>query len=649
MKRFILIVVLLFAQLLSFSQSAWSDTQKWKVNLKDADIRAFITQISDITGYSFVVDPRVRGNVTVVSNVAMNKNDIYEMFLSVLDVHGYAAIPSQDVIKIVQQNNAKQSAVNLKLYKKVPKQQMVTRVIQVKNTNALELVPILRPMVAKYGHLAGVASDNALIISDQIDNIIRISHIVEQLDTPSKYEIEVVQLKEAWVGDMVKLLEKLAPAELGKNNIKESARKYSIVADERSNRLILRGDAQFRKRMEALIAKLDQPAAISGTTKVIRLKHADAVKMAKMLKGLLGDISTDEQKSKGVQGSKKNSANVYADAAMNALVIRAEPSEIQELENIIKQLDQRRAQVMIEAAIVEVDDDTSKGLGIQWALFNKNGTVPGILTNFSDVGASASSIFNAITAKTAISPAVGGGTLAFGKINQKSLSWGGLIQALSAKAGVNLLSTPKIITMDNQESSIIVGQNIPVITGQSTSTGSGVSNPFTTVAREDIGIKLKVTPSISDGGTVRLKIMQENSSISNSTSASGIITNKSEIKTNILADDGETIVLGGLIKDEIKKKVSKVPLLGDIPFLGTLFRSSSDSHSKKNLLVFLRPTILRDKKASQEISQQKFDTLWELNLKQVQSSNRLKKDAKGNYIEPTKPSIDEFFKRNPLN
>jgi general secretion pathway protein D len=232
MKRIILISVLLFAQLLAFSQSAWSDTQKWKVNLKDADIRAFITQISDITGYSFVVDPRVRGNVTVVSNVAMDKDAIYEMFLSVLDVHGYSAIPSQDVIKIVQQNSAKQSAVNLKLFKNVPKQQMVTRVIQVKNTNALELVPILRPMVAKYGHLAGVASANALIISDQIDNIIRISHIVAQLDSPSKYEIEVVQLKEAWVGDMVKLLEKLAPAELGKNNIKDSARKYSVVADE---------------------------------------------------------------------------------------------------------------------------------------------------------------------------------------------------------------------------------------------------------------------------------------------------------------------------------------------------------------------------------------------------------------------------------
>jgi general secretion pathway protein D len=401
--------------------------------------------------------------------------------------------------------------------------------------------------------------------------------------------------------------------------------------------------------METLIAKLDQPAAISGTTKVIRLKHADAEKMAKMLKGLLGDISTDEQKSKGVQNSKKSSANVYADAAMNALVIRAEPSEIQELESIIKQLDQRRAQVMIEAAIVEVDDDASNGLGIQWALFNKNGTVPGLVTNFSDVGASASSIFNAITTKSAVTPATGGGTLAFGKINQKGLSWGGLIQALSAKTGVNLLSTPKIITMDNQESSIIVGQNIPVKTGQSTSTGSGVSDPFTTISREDIGIKLKVTPSISDGGTVRLKIMQENSSIANSSAASDIITNKSEIKTNILADDGETIVLGGLIKDEISKKTSKVPLLGDIPYLGTLFRSSSNTHSKKNLLVFLRPTILRDKKASHDVSQKKFDTLWELNLKQVKRDNRLKKDDKGNYIEPTKPSIDEFFNRNPLN
>ena len=617
-KRSLLIVLLTLCAFISHAEE-----QTWKVNLKDADVRAFVSQIADITGYSFVIDPRVKGKVTVVSNVAMNKEAVYEMFLSVLGVHDFAAIPGKDVIKIIRVNDAKQSAQNERFMRKVPSEQIVTRVIQVNNARALELVPILRPMVAKYGHLAGVAAANALIISDHLANIQRISKIIDELDSPSKYELEVVQLNEAWVGDMVKLLEELAPGELGAAKGKGEANKFSVVADQRSNRLILRGDEAFREKMRELIAKLDQPTSTGGKTKVIRLKHAEAKDLAELLKGLMGDISNEAAKGQG-QGQQKSEASVYADESLNALVVRAEPSVIQELEMIVDQLDIRRAQVLIEAAIVEISDDNSNALGIQWALFDKGSSIPGALTNFSTTGLTTASLLGALISKENSSDGsidasgltgVGDGlTLGLGKESNSGVSWGALLQALEGDAGANVLSTPKVITMDNQESSIIVGENIPIITGQSTSTGAGTADPFTTIERQDVGVKLIVTPSISEGDLVRLEIEQEISNVKDSSRGADITTTKRQIKTNVLADNGETIVLGGLITDNVTMSESKVPLLGDIPWLGRLFRSEKASVTKQNLVVFLRPTILRNKEDNRAVTVEKFDQLWELNL-----------------------------------
>lgn len=635
---------------LATSMMVRAEEQTWKVNLKDADIRAFITQISDITGYTFAVDPRVKGKVTIVSTAAMNKDAIYDMFLAVLGFNNATAIPGEGgVIKIIQQNDAKQTADNERFLRKLPSEQIVTRVIQIKNASATELVPILRPMVAKYGHLAAVAAANALIISDHVANIKRIVGIIEELDSPSKYELEVVQLQEAWVGDMVKLLEELAPSELGQGKGKAGANKYSVVADQRSNRLIMRGDEPFRAKMRELIAKLDQPSSTGGKTKVIRLKHADAEAMAELVKGLMGDISTDKNQGKaGAGGSTKTEASVYADEAINALVIRAEPSLIQELESVIEELDVRRAQVLIEAAIVEISDANDSKLGIQWALFDKKGAVPGVLTNFNEIGVTAASIVGALAEKDASSdgeltsnPLTGissGLTMGVGD-KSDNVSWGALIQALEGDAGANVLSTPKVITMDNQESSIIVGENIPIITGQSTSSGAGTSDPFTTIERQDVGVKLIVTPSISEGDLVRLEIEQEISGVTGSTAGADIITTKRQIKTNVLADNGETIVLGGLIKDDIKTSESKVPLLGDIPWLGNLFKSTSNVNTKQNLLVFLKPTILRNKDDNKAVTDSKFDELWDINLniKKEQGVTQEEIDA----IE--KPEIDSIY------
>lgn len=637
-------VIFLTALLFSLSSvgvAAEETDQNWRVNLKDADIRAFVSQVADITGYSFVIDPRVKGKVTVISNAPMDANEVYEMFLSVLQVHGFTAIPSEEVIKIVQQNEAKQTADNLGMLHKVPTEQVVTRVIQVNNANALELVPILRPMVAKYGHLAGVAAANALIISDHIANIDRISKIVAELDSPSKYELEVVKLKDAWVGDMVKLLEELAPAEIGKGKVNAAASKFSVVADERSNRLIIKGDENFRIKIKSLISKLDQPATKAGTTQVIKLKHADAKDLADLIKGLMGDVQT-ENKEQGT-AAKSSVASVYADEGLNALVIRAEPSVMREVEDVIAQLDIRRAQVLIEAAIVEVSDDTNNGLGVQWAIADlNNASVPAALSNFSNVGVSASQVLSAIINKEATVAPSDGVTVGFGDESSSGMSWGVLVQALSSNTDANLLSTPTIITMDNQESQIIVGQNVPFKTGESTTTGDGTSNPFTTITREDIGVKLTVTPSVSDGDTIRLEIQQEISNVADSVeSASDIVTNKREIKTSVLADNKEIVVLGGLIADDQRLSESKVPLLGDIPYLGVLFKSTSMKKTKRNLLVFLRPTILRSKEDSRAVSQDMYNGLWELNLdivnERVENRDRSKK-----------PELDTLFKSNSL-
>ena len=580
-------IVLLF--LLPFmSMAHGQEAETWRLNLKDADIRAFVTQVADITGYSFVVDPRVKGKVTVLSSAPMNKDEIYDLFLAVLNVHGFTAIPGEEVIKVVQQVDAKQSAEILERFPETPSEQLITRVIQIDNANALELVPILRPLVAKYGHLAGVAAANALIISDHSSNIQRIEQIVRELDSPSKYEVEVIQLQEAWVGDMVTLLQELAPDELGRAGGDNSARKYSITADERSNRLILRGDETFRDKMRGLIRQLDQPSATGGATKVLRLKHADAKNLTEILKGVMGELVKEGSGSGGSAGGSRPQSNfaVFADEGLNALVVRGEPSLMQEAEQIVAALDVRRAQVMIEAAIVEISDELGQDLGVQVAVGDESGeSSPVAGTNFGNVGRSLGEVLSAILTESAITPATGGITIGAGQRNEDGVSWGILLQALSTSAAANLLSTPSIITLDNQESEIIVGQNVPFRTGQSTVVGDGTTNPFTTIERRDIGLTLKVTPTISADGLVRLVVEQTTENVADSIEdASDIVTNKREIKTTVLADDGETIVLGGLTRDDYQVNKSKVPLLGDIPFVGRLFSSESERRDRKSVV-----------------------------------------------------------------
>ena len=592
--------------LLSLLLSSASIVSAGKLNVRDADIRALATQISDITGKSFVIDPRVKGKVTVVSSAELTPESLYEVFLSVLHVHGFAAVDAGDVIKIVPNTGAKQDSIRYSQGGKVSGEEMITRVIEVKNTPAVELVPILRPMVPQYGHLAGVASANALIITDHSENINRILKIIRRLDSAESQEVEVVQLKEAWVGDVVTLLGSLTKVQTAvgvKGKRASAANRVTVVADERTNRLIIKGEKTARTRIKALVIQLDEPSETQGATQVIYLRHADATKVAEILKGL---VEPKRVQAKGKKAAPTEESNIQADEALNALVIRAEPGQMKQIKDIVRQLDVRRVQVLIEAAIVEVVGSTDQAVGIQWGFGDDESAIGGV--SFGNVGNSLGSIIRSVNLGVLPSLAEGGLSLAGGGGSGDSIEFGTLLQALAGAANTNILSTPSIMTLDNEEAEILVGQNVPFITGSSTDSGSGVSNPFTTVTRQDIGLTLRVTPHIHDGDVVRLEIYQESSNLvaDSNVEAQDVITNKRSIQTTILADNGETIVLGGLVEDDVTESESKVPLLGDIPYLGRLFRSTRTRHGKRNLMVFLQPTIVRNSSKANELSQNKY-------------------------------------------
>ena len=607
-----LIVVLLSATALTVQAqvAASEDGKSWTVNIRNADIQAFISQIADMTGKNFVVDPRVRArDVTVVSTKALSATEVYELFLSVLQVHGYAAVPSGDIIKIVPNTTAKQSNLPLVGESESGGEALVTRVIPVENSPVEELVPVLRPLVPQYGHLAAVGSANALIISDHIDNIRRMEAIIASLDNAESEDVQVIKLEHAFAGDMVKMLESLTPQTGGRRG-KTKDGGVTVVADERTNRLIIKGDRITRQRMAQMIRNLDTPASATGGVQVVRLSHGDAEALAELLKNFAEGASAAKPGADGKTAAAAmtgDKVSIQADKSLNALVIRAEPAMMKEIMSVISQLDVRRAQILIEAAIVEVSGDTGKALGFQYVGGSDESGVGAI--NFGNAGLTINSIVQALATDDPSGLALGDGiTMGFGEQDSNGdLKWGALIQALSTSTDVNLLSTPSILTLDNQEASIVVGENVPFITGTSTSTGSGVSNPFQTIQREDVGLSLKVTPHVAGLSTIRLELEQENSQVKDSVGeAADIVTTTRKLESTVLADDGETIALGGLIRDNITKTVRKVPILGDIPLLGILFRSTSNSREKSNLMVFLRPTILPDNERLLSMTRQKY-------------------------------------------
>ncbi len=603
--------------------AAKTPAKTWKVNLKDADISALVTEVAEITGRNFIVDPRVKGTITVISSKALSAGEVYELFLGVLSVNGFAAIPSGNAVKLVPDVNAKQFALRVDDKGQARGEELVTRVVMLENSNATELVPVLRPMMPQFAHLAAVQAANALILSDHANNIDALVNIIRQFDAVEGSELEVITLRESRVDDVLAMLEGLmasGPAAAGGNKDARQLSRVRIVADNRGNRLLLKGDAASRQRIRDLVTTLDTPAGDRlGGVRVFRLKHAVAKQVAETLKGLVGGVAAADP-AKGGAAAPASGVSLIADEGLNALVVRADPALMKEVASVIEQLDVRRSQVLIQAAIIEVSGDDAAQLGVQWAGGDPSKGVG--LINFNNAGSSIASLAIAAAADDPKLATIGNGaTIGIGKqetnANGDKTFYGALIQALATVSNANLLSTPSIMTLDNQEAKIVVGQNVPFITGSSTSTGAGTNNPFTTIERQDVGITLKVIPHIGEGGTVRLEVEQEVSAVVPSAEgiqSADLITNKRSIKTTILADDGQTIVLGGLIQDDVKKSVAKVPLLGDIPVLGYLFRASSSSKVKRNLLVFLRPTLLRDTASTAELSARHYENIRSLQV-----------------------------------
>ena len=456
---------------------ASDDGKSWTVNIRNADIQAFISQIADMTGKNFVVDPRVRArDVTVVSTKALSADEVYELFLSVLQVHGYAAVPAGDIIKIVPNTTAKQSNLPLVGKGQLGGEELVTRVIPVENSPVEELVPVLRPLVPQYGHLAAVGSANALIISDHLDNIRRMEAIISSLDNAESEDVQVIKLEHAFAGDMVKMLETLTPQTASRRSkAKEGA--VTVVADERTNRLIIKGDRITRERMARMVRSLDTPDSASSGVQVVRLTHGDAKTLADILKNFADGASAAKSGSDGKtavtsSSSSSGKVSIQADESLNALVIRAEPGMMKELQSIISQLDVRRAQILIEAAIVEVTGENAKSLGFQYVGGSDESGVGAV--NFNNAGLSVNSILQALATDDPTGLSLGDGVaVGLGETDSNGdLKWGALMQALASSTDVNLLSTPSILTLDNEEASIIVGENVPFVTGQSTSTGS---------------------------------------------------------------------------------------------------------------------------------------------------------------------------------
>ena len=567
------------------------------LNLNNADIRVLIDTVSKATGKNFIIDPRVKSKVTVISSREMDEDELYEVFLSILQVHGFAAIPGEDVIKIVPDVNAKQGAVPR--FAPDTSDQLVTQVIALQNVPANQLVPILRPLVPQQGHLAAYAPTNVLVITDRASNISRLMGIIRNIDRPDNEEIEMVRLEHASATEIVRIINSLQQ-QGGKNEV--AGNRPNLAADERTNSILLTGDKATRMRILSIITQLDTPLEASGNTRVIFLRYANAEELVSILQGI---SSNTLEQNKGNAGNRRPEVDIQADETNNALVITAPPNITQQLEIIIRRLDIPRAQVLIEAIIAEVSSDLAIELGTQFLIDGSGdgkGPIGGII--FNEAGNLGSIL------EGDVSGIADGITMALGDTTGSN-QFAFILRALKGDAATNILSTPTLVTLDNVEAEIVFGQNVPFVTGSFTSTGSGdgSTNPFQTIEREDVGLTLKVKPQINEGNAIKLEIEQEISSINSSAIASDVVTNKRAIKTHVLVEDGQTVVLGGLIEDRFTDTKRKVPGLGSIPGLGHLFSYTRTQKIKSNLMVFIRPVILRDNLSSNFYTSNKYSQL----------------------------------------
>ncbi|GLX78911.1 type II secretion system protein GspD [Thalassotalea insulae] len=669
---FVLSTALVFNGLAVTAISA--NAAQYSPNFKGTDLTEFINIVGKNLKKTMIVDPNVRGKVNVRSYDLLTQEQYYQFFLNVLEVYGFAAIEmDNNIIKIIRNKAAKSAATPL-VDDENPGMgdEMVTRVIEVKNVTVRELSPLLRQMSDQAGGGTVVNYDpaNVFIMTGTAAVVNRLAEIIKRVDKAGDQYEQIIKLQHASAGEMVRIIEALNNESRGKSGT-PSFLIPKIVADDRTNSVIVSGEKQARERIAKLVARLDSELENSGNTRVYYLKYSKAEELVDVLKGVSESIEAEESASKAKsQRNNKRNISIEAHKDTNTLVITAQPDMLRSLEAVIRQLDVRRAQVLIEAIIVEVFESDGVNLGVQWV------DESGVMTQFTNgpapISAVAAAAEAARTTKGDYVPTeynsdgnviregffqneVKGdyslaaqllGTVSGGMFGIMKNGWGAIVQAVSADTNSNILATPSITTLDNEEAEFLVGQEVPIITGSTT--GNNNSNPFQTVDRQEVGIKLKVTPQVNEGAGVQLTIEQEVSSVSGATGVD-ISINKREIKTTVMADNGATIILGGLIDEDVQESVQKVPLLGDIPILGNLFKSTSNTKRKRNLMVFLRPTIIRDGKLMNQISKEKYNYIRADELRKQEDGLELMDDEKlpllpqWNEQLALPPSFDEYM------
>ena len=598
-----LCAVVIMQPMQSAAATEAASTNKGTLNFVDADIESVIAAIGDYTGTAFIIDPRVKGKINLVSDKPLTKAQAFQLLTSVLRMQGYTVVTGPGYSKVVPEADAKLQSGPIQRGA-LRGDQIATQVFHLNYESASNMAMVLRPLIPPNNTINANPGNNTLIITDYAENLLRLGRIIAALDSPARTELEIIPIRHAAASDIAAMVTKLL--ETGPQ-AGDSGR-LNLQAESRSNSVILSAPSEARAQLaKSLIAKLDQPTEQPGNVHVVYLKNAEAAKLAVTLRAVVAaDTSAvPGQPAGGAAGA------IQADTATNTLIITASEPVYRNIRAIIDQLDARRAQVYIESLIVEVSATRAAEFGIQWGAASGDATSKyrvGAVTGF---GAGGDNLLN-----QAAGPTLPGNGLTVGVFRQNpatgQIGLGALARALASDDDANILSMPNLVTLDNEEAKIIVGQNVPFVTGQYTTTASGGSagvNPFQTIERKDIGLSLKVKPQISEGGTVRMAIYQETSSVQDATGAAGIITNKRSIDTNVLVDDGQIIVLGGLIDDQETESVSKVPLLGDIPLLGNLFKYQKRSRKKTNLMVFLRPTVIRNSEQSANLSNERYENI----------------------------------------
>ncbi len=601
---------------------AQDQAQTYTANYKDANVLEVIKAVQEATGKLMVVDPRVKGQITVLSSKPLTLDEYYNLFLATLNTLGFTAIENGNIVSIIPNKEARSSPLPfITKTEEEGSSKYVQEIFKLDNVSAAQVLPSIRPLVSQGGqsHMAAFPASNVIIMVDTVANVERIRGLLSQIDQAAIPETEMIPLEHAEAEEMVKMLEQIERNTDPAN--KTVGTKLQVIADKRTNSILVTGEPRQRARIKNLIRRVDQPQEQSGNARVIYLEYADAEQVAKVLTSVVQNMAKLNPEDK----ASNQTAAIEAEKDTNALIITADLETINSLLSVIERLDIQRAQVLVEAIIVEVNDNFGKSLGVQWLYRNDSG---GFVSNFKEgnnaavVGAIAEGSLNedseeALTTLAGALAGVAGQTIGLGKLTD-TYDILGMIDLLQGTTGTNILSTPNLLTTDNHTAKITVGEAVPFVTGSFTSTGDGSNpqSPFQTIDRENVGTILEVTPHVNEGDRVALDIVQEVSSISQKVGAAGTITNERKIETRVTVRDGETIVLGGLIKDNVLQRETRVPLLGSIPVLGHLFRSRSNTTEKTNLLIFIKPTIIRDDTTMRGATGEKYKYIRDQQLKQ---------------------------------